>query len=309
MCLFAGYDIVIYMRQDLTYGLSFILKNIKKLNLSCKNPDMARSIAESVDATSFTFQDFCSLFKATSQSKSEDFIASFLLYNKGIKLDMKSSWDETLLHIAAREGLVKTCEILLKEGLKANTRNKFGWMPLHLAAKHGSLNVIRLLLNWNASINAKDNNGKSPLHWAARNGHLETVQLLLDSGADINAKDKQDITPLHEASERGHLKVVSLLLNHGADVNAKDKKGKMPLHKAATNNHLGVALLLLDHKADMTTKNEEKKMSLLLVLRYWYLMIIRWFVYFVTNKNPENKNNKMPIDKADILIKLASRKF
>jgi hypothetical protein len=63
-----------------------------------------------------------------------------------------------------------------------------GWTCLMLAACNGHLDTCRLLIDKGADIEAKNRFSWTPLHYAARNGHREIVRLLCDRGADYEAQ-------------------------------------------------------------------------------------------------------------------------
>jgi len=91
-----------------------------------------------------------------------------------------------------------------------------------IAARNGHLDVCRLLLDKGAQVEAKSGGGWTPLHWASRQGHVEIVRLLCDRGADIEACSKSGYRPLHWAALRGHFSVVKELIeNRSVDINAK----------------------------------------------------------------------------------------
>ena len=77
-----------------------------------------------------------------------------------------------------------------------------GAAAMHVAAKNGSVDMCRLLLRHGADPNSQDaRDGDAALHHAARHGHVETVTLLLSRGARQRAKNKTWDTPLHLAAK------------------------------------------------------------------------------------------------------------
>lgn len=73
----------------------------------------------------------------------------------------------TALHIAAKEGKMGACEILLEHDTHLiNTVDDLGQTPLHYAAKRERHDVAHLLLNYNADANATDTLGRIPLNFA-----------------------------------------------------------------------------------------------------------------------------------------------
>uniref|UniRef100_A0A914HAW4 ANK_REP_REGION domain-containing protein n=1 Tax=Globodera rostochiensis TaxID=31243 RepID=A0A914HAW4_GLORO len=62
-----------------------------------------------------------------------------------------------------------------------------GFSPLYLAAREGHLEVCKLLIAKGADTNQKTNNGVSPWLIACGKGRADIVQLFLANGQDIEA--------------------------------------------------------------------------------------------------------------------------
>ena len=67
---------------------------------------------------------------------------------------------------------------------------------LHLAARNGDIETCTLLLDQGADISKKTGRGSSALHLAAAAGHEDICQLLVARGADVLAQDNKGLTPL-----------------------------------------------------------------------------------------------------------------
>eukprot|EP00747_Dinoflagellata_sp_TGD_P190841 gnl/TRDRNA2_/TRDRNA2_53326_c0_seq1.p1 gnl/TRDRNA2_/TRDRNA2_53326_c0~~gnl/TRDRNA2_/TRDRNA2_53326_c0_seq1.p1 ORF type:complete len:137 (+),score=25.30 gnl/TRDRNA2_/TRDRNA2_53326_c0_seq1:102-512(+) len=67
--------------------------------------------------------------------------------------------------------------------------NAKGETALIIAAREGHIEVCRLLLEQRADVEATDRSKKTPLYYAAKGKHETTCQLLLDYGADVEATD------------------------------------------------------------------------------------------------------------------------
>ena len=171
----------------------------------------------------------------------------------------------TPLHLAARQGHVRTASALLAAGASVDAKDKDGWTPLHLAADGGHEEVVRLLLDDKADPNALNNHADklSPLHGAVLSGKRKIVELLIDHGADPNfGHDGEKGSPLHLAVKRGLPDMVAALLDKGATVDLKTKDGWTPLHLAAQAGREDVARLLLNHKADVDAKGNDDRRPL-----------------------------------------------
>ncbi|QUI60491.1 ankyrin repeat domain-containing protein [Wolbachia endosymbiont of Spodoptera picta] len=156
----------------------------------------------------------------------------------------------TLLHIAARNDLVKIAELLIKKGGNVNTADQDGWNPLHFAVASGSIGVVEILIANGVNVNVADQNGFTPLHCAAHNENKEIVELLLDKGANVDAVNQNGCTPLHCATINGHEEIVELLLEKRANVDVADEYGRTALCWAIRNGYSEIARILLENKAD-----------------------------------------------------------
>ena len=91
--------------------------------------------------------------------------------------------DWTALHIAANQGHVEVCEVLLgrEVGTDIEARTTMQRTALHLASIKGHVNVTRTLLQAGSDINAKDSEGWTALHYACFFGYLDLIEVLLQS--------------------------------------------------------------------------------------------------------------------------------
>lgn len=168
----------------------------------------------------------------------------------------------TLLHVLAmkygkrKKHALDILLLLLKKGAKHNVKDKDGSTPLHIAAREGHVEFCKILIDHekreNPSLdisNAKDRDGSTPLHIAAREGHEEFCKLLIDyqknkGHPSLNIKNSCQMTPLHLAAQQGQVKVVSLLLKEGADATLEDSSKYLPLHYAAAAGYHEICALL-----------------------------------------------------------------
>jgi len=119
---------------------------------------------------------------------------------------------------------------------------------LMIAASNGHLDICRLLIDKGVQMEAKDSNGNTPLHFAAANGHLEIVRLLCDHGADVEARNKWGMRPLHWAAYRGHISIVKELIEvKNVEINARDTGGRTALSLARQLDNDDIAASLVSH--------------------------------------------------------------
>lgn len=165
----------------------------------------------------------------------------------------------TTLQIAAGEGQLAICRLLVERGAEvytnpmntyppviqaawkrhqevvdyflheipemANGTNHLG-VTINLAARQGWLDIVRKhIVADPLSVHQRGWIGDTPLHWPAHNGFVEIVDVLLDAGAAIDADEINCYggKPLHWASEHAP-QTVELLLRRGADVNSRNIK-------------------------------------------------------------------------------------
>ncbi|KAI7844845.1 hypothetical protein COHA_001499 [Chlorella ohadii] len=117
----------------------------------------------------------------------------------------------------------------IEEGAPLNESDHCGDPPLLLAAGNGHLTCCKLLLDEGADIEQRNVMGETPLIRCAHNGHFQTVKFLVEQGADVNAVDMGDNCALHWAAMRGHVEIVKYLLQQGADRHLRNKQDKVPM--------------------------------------------------------------------------------
>lgn len=153
------------------------------------------------------------------------------------------------LHIAASEGHLALCELLLTSGAHANRSDRWGGSPLDDAIRHKHYDVASHL----ESRGGKFGSGSSAtnLITAASEGDLDEVSTLVRLGkdVDVNAGDYDQRTAMHLAAGNGHADVVDYLCANGGDVNAVDRWGGRPLDDARRRGHDECAELLLGRGA------------------------------------------------------------
>jgi ankyrin repeat protein len=156
----------------------------------------------------------------------------------------------TALHVAALEGSLKTCKLLLKAEADPRIKGANGCTPLAFATFYRHGEIARLLVDAGADVNAETENGSTALHMACQNGDHDLAQYLLNKNANVQTNSMNGVTPLHLAAGAGHAQIVMLLLHAGAQLLVKDKNGLNPFHYAAAGGHPSVIETLLSYSAE-----------------------------------------------------------
>ena len=127
-------------------------------------------------------------------------------------LKSRNSWiyyDFGPLHIVAHIGDTLLYRKILRFSEDINPKNgRPGMTPLHMAAFNGHIEICKIILDKIVDKNPKDNSDWTPLHKAAGNGHVEVCKLILEKVADKNPHALNGRTPLHVAAGEGHFEVI-----------------------------------------------------------------------------------------------------
>lgn len=142
--------------------------------------------------------------------------AALVLLQAGADPNVKKG--PSVLHEAAKTGLVKVVDYLLKKGADVNAVNSSGLTPLAMAATGDQLEVATLLLASGADVKLGDNNA---LICASSGASLELCGKLVRAGAEANARNKDGYSALMAAVDWGRMDLVRLFLEAGTQVTAK----------------------------------------------------------------------------------------
>ncbi len=162
---------------------------------------------------------------------------------------------------------------------------------LLLAARDGQLRSVQMLVEAGANINAIAADGKNGLGLALFNGNYAVADYLIDHGTDVNQADAQHFSPLFWAVDRRNMEtapnfpwivtedplpLIRKLLEKGADPNylvnntpRARMRGGSPrivfataLMRAAFSADIELVQLLLDHGADPNIKSRDNETTL-----------------------------------------------
>jgi len=130
------------------------------------------------------------LSDALSLSVHDPALCRFLL-DAGINPHMRSSYDFTALHTAARSGGPEVIGWLVAAGLDPNAPSKSGMVPLYMAINGRAKPAnVAALLRAGADPGARTPGGESLLAFARERKQTEVVRLLVAAGARETGKER-----------------------------------------------------------------------------------------------------------------------
>ncbi|KAL3459648.1 ankyrin repeat-containing domain protein [Aspergillus heterothallicus] len=166
--------------------------------------------------------------------------------------------DSTAFHLAAYFGLARAVVALLQKGLPPDVKDSFQQTPLLLAASNGHDSVVSLLLaSGDSDVNSKDKDGMTPVSWAAANGHILAVkQLMEEPTLNVAYIDDHNQSPADWATANGHEDVAQLIRvrtrGHVPTPQATTNNSDLLIRAAKRGNKAAVKLLLRDIDVNIT---------------------------------------------------------
>lgn len=109
--------------------------------------------------------------------------------------------------------------------------------PLHLAAWQGRVELCELLVKNSAYVDIADKDSMTPLNLAIMRNHKDVVQALIRLSADPHRKDKYGMHPLQQSCVSGSLEVLKLLKDLRLEPKLDDEVWRRPLALAKSNHH------------------------------------------------------------------------
>ena len=166
----------------------------------------------------------------------------------GTDIHLKTNEGKNCLHIAAMQGHLILCKMLLdKYNFDVNMADNFGYTALHHSAKIGSYILVKYFADMGTNIHLKTNDGKNCFHIAELEGHANLCKELI-------SKHKVDfhMTDNHESYE-----LLKCFANTGIDIHSNTMGGVNYLHYAAVIGNLNLCKELIEtHKFDLHTTND-----------------------------------------------------
>lgn len=157
-----------------------------------------------------------------------------MLLVAGHQTDFFDKDQNTPLMLAILSSHNNVVQYLIRTGSSISLKGTDGMTALHLAAKCGNLKACELLLKAVSPsirdfVNGQDDGGWTPLVWACEHGYVDIANFLIFKGADPNVRDVEHNVALHWASFSGSPHIAQLLLDKGCNVNAVNAHGDTPL--------------------------------------------------------------------------------
>lgn len=156
----------------------------------------------------------------------------------------------TPLHVAARAGQLKMCELLLLYGAPMEARDQLGNPPLWSALAEGHEEVVALLRERGAGTSGVNTGGETVVMLAARRCGPRLLGDLLQDRVALEAEDGRGRTALHHAVEGRQRANALFLLEQGATIDIRDHEGRSPLLKAVSMGDRELVSFLLSQGAD-----------------------------------------------------------
>lgn len=177
-------------------------------------------------------------------------LTQLLLDARADPLQPASCW--TPMHLAAKQGHTKVCEVLCNFGVDCNfpTGHESPMTPLHISTAVGKGDLIRMFFNAGAQPGITLGGGWTPLHMAALMGKKDVIKILIKGRAEVDQTLSTDgITALHLAVAGKQDQIVQSLLKWNARTEMVMTGDLTALHMACANGHLDVCKILLKKSA------------------------------------------------------------
>ena len=214
----------------------------------------------------------------------------------GVDIYLKSKNGSNCLHIAAMDGHLNLCKLLIeKHKFDIDVPDNDGWTAVHCSARYGSYELFRYFSDMGVDIYLKTNNDLNCLHIAAMYGHLNLCKLLIDKhNFDIHMAADDGWTALHHSARYGSSELFRYFADMGVDIYLKSKNGSNCLHIAAMDGHLNLCKVLIEkHKFDIDVPDNDGWTAVHYSARYGSYELLRYFAemgvdIYLKNKNGSN---------------------
>ena len=203
-----------------------------------------------------------------------------LIDNHNFDLHIADNDGYTALHFSAISGNSELFTYFVEKGIDIDLRTINGSNCLHIAAQNGHLNLCKMLINkYNIDIDIIDNDGCTALHHSAISGKYELFTYFADMMPDIYVKTKARLNCLHIAAFRGHLDLSKKLIdNHEFDVNISDIDGFRALHHSVKSGECELVAYFADKGTDVYLKTKNGRNCLHIAAENGYLDLFKTLI-------------------------------
>ncbi len=236
------------------------------------------------------------------------------LLDKGCSVDLVPSLQtrnnelgESAIHLTARAGNAKMCELLIHYNADVNMTSFGGRTPVMKACFHGNYDVTKLLLSHGANIRQVDDQEMNCLHYACMNGSVDIIGLLLDMDKTIlDVPNWRGETPLMLATEFGHWRAISCLLQNNCDINLTCQRhgsshilsGHAALHISSRDDHVNISRDLIANGASINLTDGSDRTALHWACREGNLNIVRLLLACDMNIDLQNVHGETSLFEA-----------
>jgi len=182
-------------------------------------------------------------------------------------IDSKNGIHQTPFMLAAQQGRLGVCEVLLKAEANPLATDMDHWNAMHYAASKGNVDTVRMLSGHKQLIDVINNKGRTPLMEAARvpndfdsykqECYVKVCEILVKAGADLFAKDVEGWNVMHFVAKGGNTEMVKKLSCHKDLINSANYFGRTPLILASEEGDLEVCAILLKAGANPSAADQD----------------------------------------------------
>lgn len=276
-------------------------------------------LAKGADIHQLNQENETALFQVIAAHYPEQQITAYLqtLLDKGLDINARNKYGETLLSKAVRHDKLQVMTYLLEHGAdptvvkEANPEQAGFTLPMYIVNRNSSrieekIKLLSLLKAQGADLNALNLRGENLLFVAVQSSidNYELVNWLLDQGVSAKVLNRQEQSLLHliistqlrflgkpaeqiEARQR----LLARLIQQGLNVNARDMNGRSALHYALQNEDLAWVepLLVAGINPNLQSNREESALYLALQrfmrLRQQDLSLIKTLLAYQADPN------------------------
>lgn len=203
-------------------------------------------------------------------------VIASLIENSGISIFNSSnkSDDSTPLILAIRNDLIYIATMLINNKVvDVNVKSFLGNLPLQEAIKYGRVDIIPLLIEKGANLDTFNASGKNPIHEVLESNvestkKIEILKLLIKALIEKNIEEPGFLAKVINA-KNNNIKATASVGAYDAYGNpvggvaiSNKYLGATPLHEAVINGNVDAVKILLDAGADIGATNNDERTPL-----------------------------------------------